>query len=235
MDRQINSCMNSAPNGRSMNERTVTMSRLGIFTARRDALAAHVYCDAAHPDGRWIVTLGGGDGVVPSPLSWHEDLDAALEVLAATVGFDGKFSVQLPCSTGFLRPGRVPAVQVLAALGYFPARGITSYVVMESDSDADAEHVRETLVGKLANRSVCVGDMSLVEIENGSSVWCCDVNLPFEGPLSDVIAREYVSREFDGSGLDVADCVEIVPFTLVDPHHGSVIEMKPALSPPKAA
>jgi hypothetical protein len=212
----------------------VTLDRDGVFSSTGPAGTFHVYCDAADHVGRWVLAAAEA-AAVPRLLSEHNSLDEALESLrTACLAPTRDLDVLLPCGRSFSRPGYIDATKVMAGMGYTVAKRIVVYAVLHVPAAADEKRVRAILVDGLAGRAVGIGKLDRVEKDRRTAVWCCDLNLPFEGPLHGSYAMEYVGREFDGveckaSVFKLTDCIEIVPLSPVVAHEAEVIEMRPSI------
>ncbi len=186
-----------------------------------------ITCDSVEVAGRWIVA-GGPHNVTRRRVSRHDDLDAALAGAALAAGIPLPHVVDLPCGQGFRRPGRIPAERILASHGYVIAQGIKAYGVVETHPATTPEQVHAEVVARLRGRAPTLGTVDLVETDDRVSAWCCDLTLPFEGPIHRSHASGYVGRETAGLGLDIVGEFEITPVGPVIPHMGVVIEMRPS-------
>ncbi len=62
-----------------------------------------------------------------------------------------------------------------------------------------------------------------------ATAWCCDLTLPFEGPLGARAASSFVERETADLGIGLARASEVTPLSPVLPHRASVIELRPMI------
>lgn len=193
---------------------TVKLDDEGIFSCEGPEGSFVLFFSGDKGEERWLLTKASEDPtVVPSLLAWQQDLDEGLRLLVATAGSVDPFRVELPCGDGFARPGRVPAAEVMAALGYSVVRGVNAFVVVSDSATVPPERIRRELLWRLKGRQVEIGDLEMVEGDGESSVWCCDLKVQFEGPIRENGARWLVTKALAGSGLEVMDQVELdVPY-----------------------
>lgn len=108
-------------------------------------------------------------------------LDFGLTLLVGIGGKLGSFGVELPCGNMFSRPGKMPALDVLAAFGYAPVKAVTGFVLVDLDPSLQELEVRRKLVSSLSGSSCDLGSVEATEISSESTLWCCEVSLPLEG------------------------------------------------------
>lgn len=207
---------------------TVELDEDGVFSCEGPSGSHVLFFSGDKGEERWLLTPAAVEGnAVPPLLAWQGDLDDGLRLLVATSGSVEPFRVALPTGDSFARPGRVPALEVMAALGYSVVRGVNAFVVVTEAAGYDAPRLRRELVASLDGRPLQVGELDLVEGDGESSVWCCDLKLSFEGPLMESGARALVSRTLAGSGLEVIDQVELdVPYK-VPQNVAAVLRFRP--------
>lgn len=207
---------------------TVELDEDGIFSCEGPSGRHVLFFSGDKGEERWLLTPAVTDGnVVPPLLAWQSDLDDGLRLLVATSGSVDPFRVLLPSGDSFARPGKVPALEVMAALGYSVVRGLSAFVVVTEAADYDSRKLRRELVANLSGRPLEVGEVDWVEGDGDSSVWCCDLRLSFEGPLQESGAKALVKRTLAGSGLEILDPVELdVPYK-VPQNVAAVLRFKP--------
>ena len=179
---------------------SVELMPFGSFRSDGPAGTYDLLYDA--PDGRWLLAGPPQPGAAAGTLLAQTcDLDHALRLLLAASGRLGRFAVRLPCGRSFTRPGNVPAVEVLAALGYGETASITAFTVLERPDAATQGAVRRELVEALAGSPVGLGDVEATDSEAGTTYWTCDLSVPFEGMLRLAAADGIVDEALSGTGL----------------------------------
>lgn len=209
---------------------TVELDEDGIFSCSGPAGDFVLFFSGDKGEERWLLTRAADDeGGVPPLLAWQLDLDEGLRLLVATAGSVDPFKVVLPSGESFGRPGKVPALEVMAALGYSVVRGVNAFVVLSDSAEVGADVLRRELLWRLRDRAVEVGALEMVEGDGESSVWCCDLKIEFEGPIRENSARGLVSRMLADSGLEVMEQVELDLLYKVPPNTAAVVRfVRPA-------
>lgn len=108
----------------------------------------------------------------------YETLDDALVGLArqAIGGAPGsRFRIVLPCGSSFLRPGKIPAEQVMSRFGWIHVRRLRGYMMMAFPEGACAYRVHDGFRKRLPHPGIRLGEAVRVEVKDGTANWCADV------------------------------------------------------------
>lgn len=209
--------------------RGIVLGTDGAFDAVGADGRYRITCDTVDAEGRWVVT--GARHNAAARRRWRlARLDAALECAARQAGLGERYSIGFPCGNGLTRPGRIAAESVLASHGYVIAQGIRTYGIVEVCRTLCRDGVHAVVEDRLRGRAPRLGTVDHVETDGASAAWCCDLTLPFEGPVHAAHAKGYVDRETHGIGIDMVGQFDIVPVGSVLPHRGSVIQMRPGMA-----
>jgi len=176
-------------------------------------------------DDGWSLGRAAGSGT-GALVARAASLDHGLAMLARASGCMSTFRVGLPCGESFLRPGKVPAPEVLAALGYLAVGAVTAYAVLARPSSVGVAEVRRELLSGLPG-GVGLGEVEETDSEGGTTWWCCDLSVPFEGMLrlseADAVVASALARcpfepvgrsEVEAAALPTANSAKVLRFTL---------------------
>lgn len=189
----------------------VRLSDDGFFL--RPGSGRRLLYDTTGDRPRWILAAWA-DGTRPEILSILLSLDEGLGQLAEAVGTHAPFEVGLPCGHAFSRPGRIPAEDALAAYGYRMAGSVTGYAVAEVEDGTPSDDVRSRFAALVARRGAELVSIDAIGKDPardrpGFCEWCCEISIPFEGPVTLRSATELVARVTADTGLEPTEEVEL--------------------------
>lgn len=147
----------------------------------------------------------------------YESLDGALEALveiALGEREEHRFRVEMPCGNSFIRPGKVPAEQVITRLGWVHLRRLRGYMMITLPENACPFRARDGFRQRLAIPGAKLGESTRVSIGGGSSNWCADVFIDCERFARMEEIQEIAAAAFDAVG-EMLPHYDFVPRTPV--------------------
>jgi hypothetical protein len=200
-----------------LKHRVITLDTEGAFVAPVADAMCHLIFDGDADHVRWILIDVPTNGRPESFLSIHHDLDEGLRALATVAGWGGqRFRVEVGGDKGFIRPGRVPASEILAGMGYILVRSVVCYAMIEPSGVIDAEEARSEFVRRLAGRGLTVGAVDPVGPPD--MTWCADVTIPYEGFIYHGDVPGLIDHFTEGSGLEISEHDECNIVDFATPH-----------------
>ena len=167
-------------------------------------------------DGRWQVARD--DGFAPRPwalvsrdgsgrssvLDNYECLDEALAALASSGDGESpaRFRVELPCGASFSRPGRVPAEEVMASMGWVYVRNFKGYKPLSFAAGSCPKAVRAAFRDSLP-RGAMLGQATVAGTDGATEAWCADVFVAHEGFVRFADIGSEAGAAFARVGADV--------------------------------
>ena len=206
------------------NERVITLGDDGVFAAPIRDAACYLMFDSTVSTGRWLLSYDHGEAEYPSLVSIHANLDTGLKAMAELAGWGGRrFTVILSDEEKFIRPGKVPASEVMAALGYILVPSIRAFAIYDPGFEAERGEVEAIIRERLAGKSVTIGSVDYVGVPD--TAWCCDLTLPFEGYIFRADIEHFVSSSLADVNLELSDVCEGRPFFDVAPNRADVTQI----------
>ncbi|MTH95990.1 hypothetical protein [Roseibium sp. RKSG952] len=190
----------------------------GSFEAAsiEDPIVYRVLQDESIKGGPWVLVSrpkkGSHDGAVLGSVleGAFESLDSALEsaVCKAVVEEEApRFRVEMTDGASFQRPGCVSAESVLAGLGWINVREMVGRFVFSGPEEMTEEDASHLVSIDLDKKSLVIGSIDFLKIEDGNSHWCADLKIPYNGFLRSEIIESMGMSAFSEQGLNVA-CIE---------------------------
>lgn len=206
------------------NERVITLGDDGVFVAPSRDAACYLMFDSSVPTGRWLLSYDHEGAEHPALISIHASLDTGLRAMAEQAGWGNKrFAVVLSDEDKFIRPGKVPASEVMAALGYVLVPSIVAFAIYDPGLEAERSEVEQAIRERLAGISVMVGAVDYVGVPD--TAWCCDLTIPFEGYIYKADIEHFVAASLIDVDLEISDVCEGRPFLDVAPNRAAVTQI----------
>jgi len=159
----------------------VSLTDKGSFELSNGRLSAVVSYDPDSPERPWSLCSsieGGSEPSESEALAIFGALDDALKAMVDLIYGDRnwvRFMVQLPCGASFTRPGRVPAENVMASLGWVHVKTLVTHVVKAYHSDYSSDDVAEMFQASLLDEEIEVGYAVIVGAFRDENHWCIDL------------------------------------------------------------
>jgi hypothetical protein len=182
----------------------ITLKDDGSFQMKDGPFTASVTYDHETPARPWILSSlqdGAKDASNFEVIAIFASLDEALKEMVKVVceGRDWiRFMVSLPCGASFFRPGRVPAENVMASLGWVHIKTLVAHTVRSYGSDYSAADVVDIISLNITDESIEVGTAVDVGSYNGMTNWCIDLRRPCHEFLQVSAVSDAVTKAFDG-------------------------------------
>lgn len=189
------------------NERVIVLGMDGEFSMSTPDAEWHLIFDGSSGAGRWLLSCLKRTANTLHLVSMHGSLDTGLNELALHAGWQGKrFSIVLTSGERFIRPGKVPAGEILAAHGYSLVSSITAFAILNAKTAEDAADAVLDVRAALHETGVNVG--SADPIGEPDTGYCCDLTLPIEGYVLRTAANAIVAEWIGHTGLELSEVVE---------------------------
>lgn len=130
----------------------------------------------------WVILSQDRDGIRWDYLFSYADLDSALAyAVRHQVGVKNpwEYTVNLPCGGQFKRPGRVPAEQVMASMGWMYVTDIIGYGPLKDSRLVTVEAARKVFQDRIADTNVTLGKIDPLNEEVGH--WCANYLMTYHG------------------------------------------------------
>src|SRR5690606_30555412 len=105
-------------------------------------------------------------------------LDDALKEMIELVCGDRdwiRFKVKLPCGASFIRPGHIPAENVMASLGWVHVKTLVGHMVRSFHSGYSPDEVSEIVADEIWGEDIEVGSVADVGRYGDETFWCIDL------------------------------------------------------------
>lgn len=170
---------------RIMEGLTIKTRPCGSFELSHDGQTWRVVHEVSFRPTPWVL-VAVDDKSGPMRVGVFDSFGTIDEALAKMVdvasgGKECRFRVVLPCGASFLRPGRIPAEEVMFTLGWVHTKRLTGYMHLSLPVHFSPREARDAFRRRVRIPNSRVGDVQCLGRSDSESVWLADIHLDRDG------------------------------------------------------